>query len=86
LADQAAKLDISGVAAHSGNSGGSSAFGLQRYKSFATEAKRRNAGVSFSKDLMDLAFRVATTRMSKHTDNTRRRDKQAMIDRVSSIG
>ena len=84
LADQATKLDIPGVAAHFSNSGGRNAFSLQTYNGFATEAKRRNAGVSFIKDLMDLAFHISTTRMSKHTDNTRRRDKQAMIDRVSS--
>jgi hypothetical protein len=86
LADQATKLDIPGVAAHVGNSGGSSAWGLQTYKGFAGEAKRKNPGVSFSKELMDFAFHIPTTRMSKHTDKARRRDKQAMIDCVSSTG
>lgn len=86
LADQATKLDIPGIAAHFANSGGSSAWSLQTYKGFAGEAKRKNPGVSFSKELMDLAFHISTTRMPKHTDKARRHDKQAMIDRVSSTG
>lgn len=57
---------------------------MQTYKGLATEAKRKNSRVSFGKDLMDTAFRLSVTRLSKEFSSVR--DRQAMADRVSSLG
>jgi hypothetical protein len=84
LADQAAKLDLPLVASHPENTGRSSACAMQTYKGFATEAKRKNSSVSYGKDLMDTAFRLSVTRLSKEFSSIR--DRQAMADRVSSPG
>jgi hypothetical protein len=83
-AEEAMKLNIPRIASHLENTGMKSGLVMQTYKDFAIEIKRKNSNVSFSKDLMDYAFRIATTRMSKHFDRFRRGDKQDMIDRVSS--
>ena len=84
LADQAAKLDIPLVASYPENTCRSSASAMQTYKGLATEAKRKNSSVSFGKDLMDTAFRLSVTRLSKEFSSVR--DRQAMADRVSSPG
>ena len=83
-AEEAMKLNIPIIASHLENTGGKSGFVMQTYKDFATEAERKNSKVSFSKELMDTAFRVSVTRLSKGLVAARQRDMQAMIDRVSS--
>ena len=56
---------------------------MQTYKYYATEAKRKNPSASFSKDLMDAAFRVSVTRLSREIRAGRLQDIQAMVDRVN---
>ena len=80
-AEEAMKLNIPRIASHLENTGGKSGFVMQTYKDFATEAERKNSKVSFSKELMDTAFRVSVTRLSKGLVAARQRDMQAMIDR-----
>lgn len=86
LAEEAMKLNIPKIAQHPTNQRGSTIWTLQTYKDFATEAERKNSGVSFSKNLMDTAFRISLTRLPKQISGSYSRDKQAMVDRVSSRG
>jgi hypothetical protein len=79
LAEEAMKLNIPRIPEHKGGKYGLS---MQTYNDFATEAKRKNRYVSFSKDLMDVVFRISTTRLPKYP--VWEAYKQAMVDRVSS--
>jgi hypothetical protein len=79
------KLNIPRIASHPDNNGRKSTFLLQTYKDFTIEAKRKNPSVPFSKDLIDTAFRISVSRLSKQVSTPYQRDRQTMIDRVSSV-
>ena len=78
------KLNIPRIASHLENTGMKSGLVMQTYKDFAIEIKRKNSNVSFSRDVLDTAFRISTTRLPKHAGGGYQQDKQTMIDRVSS--
>ena len=83
-AEEAMKLNIPRIASNPENTGVKSGLLMQTYKDFAIEIKRKNSNVSFSRDVLDTAFRISTTRLPKHAGGGYQQDKQTMIDRVSS--
>jgi hypothetical protein len=85
LTEEAIKLNILRIASHPDNNSGKSTFLLQTYKDFTIEAKRKNLSVPFSKGLIDTAFRISVSRLSKQVSTPYQRDRQTMIDRVSSV-
>jgi len=55
----------------------------QKYRTFAEQVERKNSGVTFTKDLMDLAFQTAVSRLSMTTLGGHGDAKAGMISRVS---
>ncbi|KAM0693717.1 hypothetical protein Q7P36_006973 [Cladosporium allicinum] len=80
-AEEAMKLNIPRIASNPENTGVKSGLLMQTYKDFAIEIKRKNSNVSFSRDVLDTAFRISTTRLPKHAGGGYQQDKQTMIDR-----
>ena len=61
------------------------AFDTQTHRDFADQFQRQNPGVSFTKDLMDEAFRRAVSGLPKAAISVQGTKPESMITRVSRL-
>jgi hypothetical protein len=59
-------------------------FNTQKYCTFVDQVRQKNPQVVFTKDMMDAAFRSATTKLSKNAFVGKQTFKERMLTRVST--
>lgn len=80
LADEAAKLHIPLICTQGTRD---ESYHMQTYRDFAEQAEKKNLHTAFTKDLMDMAFQMADSRLSRHMRGGGVIARQTLMKRVS---